>query len=378
MVQVKQVEDENLCPKFTANDHLKTHKSCIKGIRIPLYQFGSYSPLDNISIKGPSRVTLEEQTILESLLLAEWEERLSEGLFRYDVTLSKIKVIVGRRKFLAQLNESWISSPLSEEDGDKRRCDQGSLAQTNCFKRQEELLFCISSGENTEPELISAALVPNCSILVIINATPVEYGHVFLLPCGVNGPLQFLEDRSLEMLLRIAIEINSCALCLFYEFSTPRTACAYFQALFFSSLLPVEAMTLDTFFSDSLRGIYVSTITGYPVKTLVFESNYNLKKMGEVIAKICSHLQEKCILYNLLIRDCGKKIFLFLQPQGSDKSSVLSPWECWGYFLFTSRSEFDQATEEALLDRLAAASLDDAEFQGVKQFCCHIVSRVSF
>lgn len=85
------------------------------------------------------------------------------------------------------------------------------------------------------------------------------------------------------------------------------------QALFFSSLLPVEAMTLDTFFSDSLRGIYVSTITGYPVKTLVFESNYNLKKMGEVIAKICSHLQEKCILYNLLIRDCGKKIFLFLQ-----------------------------------------------------------------
>lgn len=68
----------------------------------------------------------------------------------------------------------------------------------------------------------------------------------------------------------------------------------------------------------------------------------------------------------------------WMQPQGSDKSSVLSPWECWGYFLFTSRSEFDQATEEALLDRLAAASLDDAEFQGVKQFCCHIVSEVSF
>lgn len=84
-------------------------------------------------------------------------------------------MIVGRRKFLAQLNESWISSPLSEEDGDKRRCDQGSLAQTNCFKRQEELLFCISSGENTEPELISAALVPNCSVLVIINVR-VKYG----------------------------------------------------------------------------------------------------------------------------------------------------------------------------------------------------------
>lgn len=85
-----------------------------------------------------------------------------------------LQVIVGRRKFLAQLNESWINSSLSEHE-EKRRCDQGSLVQTNWFKRQEELLFCISSGENTEPELISAALVPNCSFLVIINVR-LKYG----------------------------------------------------------------------------------------------------------------------------------------------------------------------------------------------------------
>ena len=68
-----------------------------------------------------------------------------------------------------------------------------------------------------------------------------------------------------------------------------------------------------------------------------------------------------------------------MQSQGSDRSSILSPWECWGYFLFKSRSEFDQATEDALLDRIAAAaSLDDAEFQGVKQFCCDVAGKVSF
>lgn len=58
-----------------------------------------------------------------------------------------------------------------------------------------------------------------------------EYGHVILLPCAVDGPLQFLDDRSLEleMLLRLAVEINNFALCLFYECSTPRTACPFFQ-----------------------------------------------------------------------------------------------------------------------------------------------------
>ncbi|XP_023520017.1 GDP-L-galactose phosphorylase 1-like [Cucurbita pepo subsp. pepo] len=380
MVQAKQIEDENLCSKYTENELLKTQKSCMNGIRLPLYQFGRNSPLDDISLQAPSDVPLEEQTILESILLAKWEEKLSEGHFRYDVTLSEIKAIVGQKKFLAQLNESWTNPSLSQYE-EIRKCDHGSLFQTNWLKCQEELLFCISRGENNESKLISASLVPTSSILVMINATPVEYGHVILLPCAVDGPLQFLDDRSLEleMLLRLAVEINNFALCLFYECSTPRTACPFFQALFFSSLLPVEAMAVDTFFSDSLGEIYVSTITDYPVKALLFESSCNLKKMGQVIAEICSHLQEKCVLYNLLIRDCGKKIFLFLQSQGSDRSSILSPWECWGYFLFKSRSEFDQATEDALLDRIAAAaSLDDAEFQGVKQFCCDVAGKVSF
>lgn len=56
-------------------------------------------------------------------------------------------------------------------------------------------------------------------------------------------------------------------------------------------------------------------------------------------------------------------------------NSILSAWECGGYFLFKSRSEFDQATEEALLKQLSTVSLDDKGFQAVKLLCCSVASK---
>lgn len=38
-------------------------------------------------------------------LLGQWEDRMSRGLFRYDVTSCETKVIPGRYGFIAQLNE---------------------------------------------------------------------------------------------------------------------------------------------------------------------------------------------------------------------------------------------------------------------------------
>lgn len=42
---------------------------------------------------------------LHNLLLGEWEDRMNRGLFRYDVTTCKTKVIPGDYGFIAQLNE---------------------------------------------------------------------------------------------------------------------------------------------------------------------------------------------------------------------------------------------------------------------------------
>lgn len=84
------------------------------------------------------------------------------------------------------------------------------------------------------------------------------------------------------------------------------------QACYFQIPLPVEFMPSDTFFGDGQEEIRISSVADYPIKTLIFESNH-FKLMLEVVAEICSCLRGKQILYNLLISDHGRKIFLFLQ-----------------------------------------------------------------
>lgn len=375
MVTIKKVEDNNLVSKVATPEQLN-QGFCLQDIRIPLYCFGSQSLLDNSQSEGLLCITEEEQSILDSLLLAQWEDRMWKGVLRYDVTTSEIKVICGKRKFLAQLNEGLGMHfvPKPEED---KICGQGEggLSVLKLMKHQEELLFCVASGEMAQPELISAAAIPDGAVLIIINEIPVEYGHVFLVPCGSDGLDQVLDARSLEMVARFAVETNNCSFRLFYDSPPAGTSHLYFEACYFPSPLSVELTPVDTFYCDEWRGMRISAVTDYPIKTLLFEGNQKFKRMLEVLVEICYRLQEKSIPYNLLISDCGAKIFLFLQMQNLANSRTISAWECGGYFLFKSRSEFDQAIEETMLRRLSAVSLDDEGFQVVKQLCCSIADK---
>ncbi|KAK1561797.1 hypothetical protein Q3G72_000714 [Acer saccharum] len=128
-----------------------------------------------------------------------------KGRFRYDVTTSEIKVISGRRKFLAQLNEGWNMDCLPKAE-DNKICQQIDPFIFHCMNHDEEILFCVASSEKTNSEIIPEATVPNGAILIIINATPAEYGHVFLVPWGSNRLYQF-DAVSLEMMLRVSVEL---------------------------------------------------------------------------------------------------------------------------------------------------------------------------
>jgi GDP-L-galactose phosphorylase len=100
---------------------------------------------------------------------------------------------------------------------------------------------------------------------------------------------------------------------LFTKFFILLGLCLQMQACYFPSPLSVELTPVDTFYCDGWRGMRISAVTDYPIKTLLFEGNQKFKRMLEVLVEICYRLQEKSIPYNLLISDCGAKIFLFLQ-----------------------------------------------------------------
>lgn len=104
------------------------------------------------------------------------------------------------------------------------------------------------------------------------------------------------------------------------------------------------------------------------LKSLLIHFSYRVGvSIGYIISAVIGYVVDVCMLITADL----------MQHQNSANSRTLPAWECGGYFLFRSRAEFDQATEEAIVEKLSAVSLDDEGFQGVKQLCCSIADKLS-
>ncbi|TYI80921.1 hypothetical protein E1A91_D05G119500v1 [Gossypium mustelinum] len=373
MVTVKWLEDKSFLAKNGKSKQLEDSFSFLQGMNFPIYCFGIQSLEEDTSFEGISCIIEEEQSILDAVLLSQWEDRMLKDCFKYDVTTSEIKVVTGKMKFLCQLNEGQITDHLLKSEGN-------TLLELDpfvfdCVKHQEELLFCLANSKKAKSELIPSASVPDSAVLVIINVTPIEYGHVYLVPCASNRLYRFLDARSTEIITRLAAEINNQSFRIFYNCYIPNCSGVYFEACYFPHPLPVEFRPAGTLFGASgRRGIHICSIIDYPIKTLSFQTTQNLKILAAAISEICFQLEEKNIQYNLMISDSGKKIFLFLQKTCA-ASHAISAWECGGYLLFRNRYQFDEVTEDAMVNRLSSFSLDDNNFEAVKQLCCSIASK---
>ena len=74
-------------------------------------------------VPSPPASDTESGSLLDTVLLAEWEDRAEQGLFRYDVTTCPTKVVPGAYGFVAQCNEGRGSKKRPTEFCvDKVRC----------------------------------------------------------------------------------------------------------------------------------------------------------------------------------------------------------------------------------------------------------------
>ena len=125
-------------------------------------------------VPSPPASDTESGSLLDTVLLAEWEDRAEQGLFRYDVTACPTKVVPGAYGFVAQCNEGRGSKKRPTEFRvDKVRCSHVLLLLTthqpklascaptrsertrachegsgfmcaNCFSMADTLMFCTS------------------------------------------------------------------------------------------------------------------------------------------------------------------------------------------------------------------------------------------
>ncbi|XP_030510930.1 GDP-L-galactose phosphorylase 2 [Cannabis sativa] len=364
---------------------------CLPGSKLPLY---AYKKLDKVSCEGSPEQVEEEASIdfLESLVLGQWEERVQRGLFRYDVTACETKVIPGQYGFIAQLNEGrHLKKRPTEFRVDKvlQPFDESKFNFTKVG--QEEVLFQFEASEDGDVQFIPNAPIyaENSPSVVAINVSPIEYGHVLLIPRILDCFPQRIDRESLLLAIHMAAEAGSPYFRLGYNslgaFATINHL--HFQAYYLAVPFPIEkAPTKKTTSLDG--GVKISEIVNYPVRGLVFEGGNTVEHLSNAVSDACICLQDNNIPYNVLIADCGNRIFVLpqcyaeKQALGEVSAELLDTqvnpavWEISGHMVLKRKKDYEEASEENAWKLLAEVSLSEERFQEVKALIFEAITSV--
>ncbi|XP_008795238.1 GDP-L-galactose phosphorylase 1-like [Phoenix dactylifera] len=369
-------------------------KCCLPVSKLPLYVFKSAAELPD-SPSGATEKPLAD-FFLNSLLLGQWEDRMSKGLFRYDVTTCETKVIPGEQGFIAQLNEGRHLKKRPTEFRIDRVLQPFDPAKFNFTKvGQEEVLFRFEAGGGNKAHFFESAPVDGATspTVVAINVSPIEYGHVLLIPRLLDCLPQRIDAESFLLAFHMAAEAGNPYFRLGYNslgaFATINHL--HFQAYYLSLPFPVEkAPTEKIPMAKGLAnsGLKVSLLMNYPVRGLVYEGGNTLKDLADVVANSCICLQENNIPFNVLISDSGRRIFLFpqcyaeKQALGEVSQEILDTqvnpavWEISGHIVLKRKKDYEEASEDYAWSLLAEVSLSEERFQEVKAYIFEAIGLV--
>ncbi|XP_068642212.1 GDP-L-galactose phosphorylase 2-like [Aristolochia californica] len=359
-------------------------KCCLPVSTLPLYAFGK----ENDTVKAKAVFDDPEVYFLNTLLLGQWEECMGRGLFRYDVTACQTKVIPGEYGFIAQLNEGRHLKKRPTEFRVDRVLQPFDQNKFNFNKvGQEEVLFMFQESDEGETHYYPNAPASSCESpsVVVINVSPIEYGHVLLIPRVLDCLPQRIDHQSFLLALQMAVEAANPFFRLGYNslgaFATINHL--HFQAYYLSVPFSVEKAPIQQI--TDLSGINdtevkIFKLLNYPVRGLVFEGGKTLKHLADVVSAGCLWLQNNNVPYNVLIADVGKRVFLFPQCYAEKQAlgevsqelldTQVNPavWEISGHMVLKRRKDYEEASEDYAWSLLAEVSLSEERFEEVKAY----------
>ncbi|RYR45439.1 hypothetical protein Ahy_A07g031267 isoform A [Arachis hypogaea] len=361
---------------------------CIQEAKLPLYAFKRLQ-----KAKGKD-LALQEcgeppVAFLDSLILGEHlaacfcSLKFGSHLMAVGRTYAEraFPVIPGEYGFIAQLNEGrHLKKRPTEFRVDKvlQPFDQNKFNFTKVG--QEELLFQFESSDDGEVQFFPNAPidVDNSPSLVAINVSPIEYGHVLLIPRIFECLPQRIDHESFLLALHMAAEAGNPYFRLGYNslgaFATINHL--HFQAYYLAAPFPIEKAPTKKI-AKSNAGVKISELLKYPVRGLVFEGGDTLEDLANIVSDACICLQNNNIPYNVLIADCGKQVFLLPQCYAEKQAlgevdaelldTQVNPavWEISGHMVLKRKKDYEEASEANAWRLLAEVSLSEARFEEV-------------
>ena len=237
----------------------------------------------------------------------------------------------------------------------------------------------------------SAKTIESSPNVMLINVSPIEYGHVLLCPRVTDCLPQQISPELLLPPLYMAAESRNPYFRVGYNslgaYATINHL--HFQAYYLMEAFPIERaqttrLPQRVYKKRHRHGVVVNQVTGYPVRCLCFErKDATFEALADLLGNACERLQERNIPFNLLIADHGARVFLIPQvfshraAKGEIPEDVAATgvnpavFEISGHLLYKQQDDYDACTQDAAFKMLACASLGEEEFY---ETCSHILA----
>jgi GDP-L-galactose phosphorylase len=335
-----------------------------------------------------SAQVVPQRSVLDALLLAEWEDRAEAGLFRYDVTACPTRTLPGAYGFVAQLNEGRATQKRPTEFR-VDQVDQPFDGSKFHFGKalQREVLFQFQPSASATPAFAPAAPAAPSPNLVFINVSPIEYGHVLLVPRALEALNQVATPATLALALAFAREAANPYLRVGFNSMGAYATInhLHFQAYYLGAPMAIERaptapLTLPggrgggAFAARKRGGVRVARLEGYPVRALVFEVGDSLAALAAAVGGACERLTAASVPHNLMIVDRGARVFLVPNAFAERKARGELPedvaetqvdpavFEISGHMVLKRAEDYARADQAWAWRLLELASVSEARF----------------
>lgn len=367
----------------------------------------SHGVLDE-NARSNSPPDVNNRSLFDHHVCTGWDQCVKLQKFKYDLSSTESRILPGTLGFVAQLNEGRATQKRQTEfrvdkvaqPFDENRFNFNKISGSEVLFRFEPVdndnvaqINSVFVSEWEEPPHVHAS--PN---LVIINVSPIEYGHILLVPRVKDNLPQQVTPSTMRFALHMAAESNNPFFRIGFNSLGAYGSVnhLHFQGYYLDAPFPVEraptveisgVSVLDT--APYMKNVKVTRLTDYPVRGIVMEvdharrnnANDSLRHLANICGRACMKLAAENIPHNLFIVDGGSRVFLFPQCFQSRTSSGCVPdwildtgvnpaaFEISGHLLMKKRVDFDLLSENKACKLLEEVSFNEKDFMAIVKIC---------
>lgn len=326
-------------------------------------------------------------TKFDATIQAGWTDRMNRGLFRYHLGDLQTRVLPGPQGYVAQLNI---------QRGIERRKPQEILSIQQDFNARQfnfnkinpdEIIFeMMKDSEEDTARSDRGGLPRPCRMVVLVNVSPLEFGHCLFVPdpscCFPQMLTQFTIQVGIESVLLSSnpgFRVGFNSLGAFASVNH-----LHLHGYYLDHHLKIESMPVKPLVPE--KGFH--RMLDFPAGFLFYTESEEVEKVAKAICQVTDFLVDTNTAHNLFLTrgcpPCGhtksekdrcsrKGVRIAVWPRlscfGAKEESAFNVALCElaGHLPFKNKKDYEQTTERDVIDIIQRYLLPDDEFNRLEQ-----------